>query len=151
MRLRAKVYLDTSIMSAYFDERAFERQNLTKIFWDNRHIYDTFTSVVTLRKIGKTKSLSLREKMEELAEECEILEVTPEILTLAKRYIEAGIIPEKFENDALHIAVASFYNLDYLISWNFAHIVKVRTRRMVNLVNLTMGYKGLEIVSPPEL
>ena len=38
------------------------------------------------------------------------------MLELAKRYIAEGIIPERYEDDALHIAVASINNLDAIIS-----------------------------------
>ena len=39
----------------------------------------------------------------------------------------------------------------YLVSWNFSHLVKVQTRREVNLVNALEGYDPIEIVAPPEL
>lgn len=89
--------------------------------------------------------------MADLASGFEVLEVSKEALTLAAEYIKQGLIPERFENDALHIAIATVYDLDYLLSWNFEHIVKVKTKRMVNLVNLSSGYRELEIISPPEL
>lgn len=81
----------------------------------------------------------------------EVLEVSEEAMTLADEYIKRELIPKQFENDAIHISIATVYGLDYLLSWSFEHIVKVKTKRMVNLVNLSLGYKELEIISPPEL
>ncbi|MHA1250875.1 MAG: hypothetical protein ACTSRP_12860 [Candidatus Helarchaeota archaeon] len=54
-------------------------------------------------------------------------------------------------NDALYIALTSIYSIDILISWNFKHLVKRKTRIGVNLINLREGYKAIEILSPPEL
>lgn len=54
-------------------------------------------------------------------------------------------------DDALHVAIASFNEINYLISWNFEHIVKVKTRKLVNFVNVINGYREIEIISPQEL
>jgi len=51
----------------------------------------------------------------------------------------------------MHIAIASVYGLDAIISWNFKHMVKLRTRREVKAVNLLLGYKEVEIISPQEV
>jgi len=63
----------------------------------------------------------------------EELSVDEDVLELAKRYIAEGIIPERYEDDALHIAVASINNLDAIISWNFAHIVKLKTKKELSV------------------
>jgi hypothetical protein len=47
--------------------------------------------------------------------------------------------------------VASFHEISYVVSWNFEHLVKVKTRKSVNLVNVLEGYREIEIVSPQEL
>ncbi len=67
------------------------------------------------------------------------------------RYIKRGIFPEKYTSDANHIAIAVVSGIDYFASWNFKHLVKVNTRREVNLVNALLGYQQIEIIAPPEL
>ncbi len=79
------------------------------------------------------------------------IEISKEVSNLTKRYIYESLIPEKYENDALLIALTSVYSLDILISWNFKHLVKRKTRIGVNLINLKEGYKAIEILAPPEL
>lgn len=61
------------------------------------------------------------------------------------------MVVETFFVDALHLAIASVHGLDYLVSWNFKHIVNVRTRRLVNAVNVNNDLRPLEIVAPLEL
>lgn len=79
------------------------------------------------------------------------LPLTDEVKALADRYIEEKVIPEKERNDAVHIAVASINNLDAIVSWNFEHMVKFKTRREVRGINTLMGYKTIEICSPQEM
>ncbi len=70
---------------------------------------------------------------------------------ISEEYIKEGVFSRRFENDARQIAAASTNTIEYFVSWNFRHIVKVKTRRMVNLINLKHGYKMLEIITPSEL
>ena len=60
-------------------------------------------------------------------------------------------MPEKYISDAEHVSVATVNRMDYVCSWNFRHLVKVSTRREVNLVNALQGYGPVEIIAPPEL
>src|SRR5262249_12525033 len=54
---------------------------------------------------------------------------------LAERYCRAGLIPREFFDDALHIAVATLWRADALVSFNFTHIVRLDTMIGVNTVN----------------
>lgn len=79
------------------------------------------------------------------------LEFDEESNALAQEYIQRGIFPEKYVSDANHVAIAVVEGIGYLCSWNFRHLVKVKTRREVNLVNTLKGYGLIEIIAPPEL
>lgn len=89
--------------------------------------------------------------MMKLVDQFNVLELNEEAVRLASSYVKNGIFPEKFRDDALHVAVATVNDIEYLLSWNFRHIIKLKTKRMVNLVNLSSGYRRLEIIVPPEL
>jgi len=70
---------------------------------------------------------------------------------LADLYLTEGIVSHKFRNNCLHIALAAFYNIDLLVSWNFIHIVNFDKIIKFNSVNLKNGYKTLQIYSPREV
>ena len=57
-------------------------------------------------------------------------------------------MPQKYQDDALHIALATYNEADAAISWNFKHMVKLKTIRGVNGINKLLGYKELEILTP---
>ena len=90
-------------------------------------------------------------KIMDFIKDFRLLEIGEEEEFLSNEYIEEEVIPKKYEDDALHIAVATTNAVDFLVSWNLGHIVKVKTRRMVNLINLKHGYKAIEIITPSEL
>jgi predicted nucleic acid-binding protein len=149
---RESLYLDTSVPSAYYDKRAKERMEATIKFWQEvlPH-YKIYVSEITVKEFEDTKDEGLRRKFRELIKGFKVLKEKKAIKNLARAYIEKEIIPEKYIDDALHVAVASYYEISYLVSWNYEHLVKVKTRRLVNSVNILEGFKEIEIVSPLEL
>ena len=81
----------------------------------------------------------------------EFITLNEEAKVLALRYIKAEVVSEGFMIDAQHIAIATIYGADVLVSWNFKHIVNLTKIRLYNAVNLTSGYRRLEIRSPMEV
>ena len=147
-----RVYLDTTVPSAYYDDRAPDRQRLTQEFWQGRCLeMDAVISTITLLEIRNTPNEDKRQKMENLVQNLTVLNFSNEADNLAQEYVRRGIFPEKFTSDANHVAIAVVHGIGYLASWNFRHLVKVNTRREVNLVNALEGYNPIEIVAPPEL
>ena len=78
----------------------------------------------------------------------EFLEITDEAVDLATEYINQKVVGQTSYADCLHIALATINKADYLISWNFKHIVNVLRIRGYNSINIKNGYKILEIRSP---
>lgn len=151
MKPKEIVYLDTSVPSAYFDERMPDRQKLTILFWEKLGNYDVCVSEITINELKQTLNPGKKEKLLDLIKDFKALPRTAESDDLASKYLEEDIIPKNYVPDAYHLAIATTNNIDYLISWNFEHLVNVKTRHLVNLSNLKEGYKPIEIISPPEL
>jgi len=149
---KESLYLDTSVPSAYYDKRAKERQEATIKFWKEvLPAYKVYISEVTVEELNNTKDETLQRKFKKLTEPFGVLKANEKIRHLARAYIDHGIFPEKYIDDALHVAIASFNQISYIVSWNFEHLVKVKTRRVVNSVNILEGFREIEIVSPQEL
>ncbi len=60
-------------------------------------------------------------------------------------------IPEKCPEDAMHIAIASVYNIDYIVTWNFKHINNPFTKKKINKIIIDAGYINPVMCSPEEL
>lgn len=150
--MQESIYLDTSVPSAYYDHRAEERQEATASFWKNTiPYYRVFVSEITLEELQSTKDPILREKLLKLVLPFKSFKMNVRIKELAMTYVKHDIIPQKYIYDAYHAAVASYNSIDFVISWNFDHLVKAKTRKMLNSVNILEGFSTIEIISPQEL
>ena len=65
--------------------------------------------------------------------------------------IKDGPIPEKCPEDALHIAIATVNGMDFLLTWNFAHINNAQMKAKITSVIKAEGYQCPTICSPEEL
>lgn len=147
---KRKVYLDTSVISAYFDSRTPERQRLTREAWSSIEACTVFISEIVINEL-KAAPEELRKQFLSAVKNFTILKVNKEAETLAQGYIDHGIINKRYFDDALHVAIASVNMIQYLLSWNYKHLVNVKTRKLVALFNATKNYHSIEIITPPEL
>ncbi len=80
-----------------------------------------------------------------------ILNTSSKVRQLGELYIERGIIPASRLFDSLHVAMASVYELDCIVSYNFHHINRNKTRIMTASVNNEEGYGGIMIITAEEV
>ena len=80
-----------------------------------------------------------------------VVETDENTVELAEKFIDFGILRQKSFNDCQHIAAAILAGCDIIISWNFKHIVNVKTVRGVKVITTLEGYKDLMIYPPSVL
>ena len=149
-----RIYLETSVFNFVFaDDAPDKKADTLKLFEEIKAgKYEPFTSVHVVEELKRDKT-SKRGKMQNLIDDFNItvLKSTVDIEKLADVYIAEKMIPSKYADDALHIATASVAGLDIIASWNFKHIVKVKTITLTESINLKYGYKRILINSPTEV
>ena len=153
MKKPTKLYLDTSVWNfALETERADclitwdffrmlrgERSNYTVLISDL--VEDEMNRANTKRKNELARLINSFKP--------EVIQPNKEeTLNLANTYISEKLIPVKYRDDAMHIAIASLIRCDFLVSWNFKHIVKAKVVKGVHMINLREGYALIELVSP---
>jgi len=148
-----KLYLESSVFNFVFADDAPEKQRITKEFFSKRlEKFDIFVSDVVFNELKKTKEPKGSALLKLISDcPCITLESDKEAVNLAEAYVKEGIVPEKFINDALHIAIATVNNIDIVVSWNLEHIVKLKTMIGVNKINSRKNYKQIFIVTPEEI
>ena len=146
-----KVYLDTSVVSALFDEKNPERKSLTEAFFEEIREYEVYISELTIAEIERTPDSELRDRMEQTVSRLQVLPLPDDVELLAEEYIRYGAVPESYLEDAYHIAIAARNDVDFLLSWNFKHIVRRKTRDIVKMVNTLNRIRQIEILTPAEL
>lgn len=145
-----RFYFDTSIFGGAFDEefdeaslQLFERVKFGKV-------------ICVFSDLTETELENAPENVREYfinlpKESMERVVVTDEILTLASKYVAEKVVGKASFDDCVHIAAATIYKADILVSWNFKHIVNVYRIRGYNSINIRSNYQSLEIRSPIEI
>ncbi len=133
--MRLRLYLDTSVISAYVDHRLPERQRATVEFWERLKDYEVSVSDLTLAEARATADAALREQLIALVGGFRVFPVEQDARDLAQEYVRRGVFPPATAMDALHVAIAVAARQDILVSWNFRHLVNRRRRALVNEVN----------------
>ena len=149
---KLKVYLDTSVISHLQHEDAPEKMKDTLLFWEELKTgrYEVVISELTLREIMRCQQPKQGGLINYLGEiEYEVLYDSEEVKALAKSYIENGVLTQKNENDCIHMAFASTSECDAIVSWNFKHMVRLKTIQGVRITNAKNGYfKPMDIIQP---
>jgi len=147
---KQRIYFDTSVFGGYFDK---EFKEFTKPLFE-RINNGEFT--VLLSTMLDEELEFAPERIKNLISNLddgftEFLEDKDEAVDLATEYITEKVVGVTSYADCLHIALATIYQADLLVSWNFKHIVNVDRIRGDNSINIKNGYKLLDIRSPREL
>jgi predicted nucleic acid-binding protein len=149
-----RIYLETSIFNFIFADDAPDKKADTLTLFEEIKAgkHQAFTSVHVFDELDRAQEPK-RSKMYGLIKEygIEVLSNNAEIESLADIYVAEKMIPAKYADDALHIATASVWGLDVVVSWNFRHIVKLKTIRQTEILNFREGYKRVLIHSPTEV
>ena len=87
----------------------------------------------------------------ELLSSVALLEVTHDVVEVARVYIEQSVMPTDPAGDALHLALASFYKIDILLTWNCQHIANENKIGHIRRTNALMGLWTPDLVTPLNL
>jgi len=151
---KLKLYLETSTLNFYYADDAPDKRDDTIILFDEikNNKWEAYTSYAVINEILKAPEQK-KQLLLNLIKDYDIIVLpeTPDIDYLANVYVNEGVIPLKYRDDAVHIATASVHDMDIIISWNFKHIVKRKTVIMTALINARENYKQIEINSPSEV
>ena len=157
---KTRIYLDTSVISFLFADDAPEKQAVTRRFFDEfvkSAVYDVCISPLVVEELGRTFEQGKREQLLRAVQDykLEILVIADdrdEIQRLTRIYVEERIIPPSKADDAAHIAIATIFGVDVLLSWNYKHLANIDKERLIESVNLREGYtKFLRMLTPIEV
>jgi predicted nucleic acid-binding protein len=146
--MRISLYLETSVIGAYLDNGDPFRRDLTMRWWEREsHEYDVYSSRLVERELERVSEphrgsyLNLHRKLRQLSLE-------DEVAILAEGYIDRGIFHRQYIGDAMHVALAAFNSIDYLVTWNFGHIANIRKQARLRHFNASAGFHTPTIITP---
>lgn len=119
--------------------------------WGQPGAYEVVISEMTVAELERHPDEVRRTEFLNLIRPFTVLPVTPEAEALADEYVARHVFPLVARADAVHVAVATVHGAGILASWNFRHMVRLRTRQLLAAINPLLGYPVLQIVSPLEV
>ena len=146
--MKPSLYLETSVIGAYLDNGEPFRRDLTIRWWEHEmKDYRTVISALVMREIERIAEPHKSSYLNLIAP-LEKVELTDEAAILADGYVSRGIFHRKYIADAMHVAIASYHKIDYLVTWNFGHLANVRKQARIKLFNTAAGFFSPVIVTP---
>lgn len=152
---KLKIYLDTSVISYLLQPDTPEKMEETRRFWEilkEGRVYEVYISDIVqneIRKCTKEKFDTLIDFLNQI--EYNIINTDEKTIELADKFIDFGILKQKCMEDCQHIVAALLAGCDIITSWNFKHIVNVKTIKGVKVITTLEGYKELLIYPPSVL
>ena len=154
--MKPKVYIETTIPSylTAFPSRDIvicAHQQLTKEWWfGSRGKFETFISEAVIEEIRQGDA-SASEKRMSMVSGLTVLSLNDDVRELVHFYDSKLGLPKKAKTDILHIAFAVSYEMDYMLTWNCAHLANGGVmRKLLDLNEFINRYTPL-IVTPEEL
>ena len=148
MKLQS-VYTDTSVFGGVFDD---EFMSASRKFFDlvRRGRFELTASDISRKEIASAPH-QVQDLFNEMLPLLRMVAVDEEVLRLRDAYVAAGIVGEKWTDDAGHVAAAIIGGADLIVSWNFKHIVHFDKIRQYNAISMLNGYREIDIRSPEEV
>lgn len=153
---KQSVYIETTVVS-YLTARPSRdlivaaHQQVTEEWWENTlSLLDPFVSPIVIEELSRGDEASAKLRLEKIVR-FPVLEITNEVRDLAELYFKRIPIPDKARGDAFHLAVATYHGMDFLVSWNFTHILSARVRAVIQDINTIRGISTPIICTPEEL
>jgi predicted nucleic acid-binding protein len=151
--MKATIYLDTTIPSYLFDERDTLKLHIdaTRKWWnEERSNFDIWISEEVLNEID-VGNFPKKPEILNFVKEIPVLLPDTHIVDIAKVYLENFVMPRVLKGDALHLAYASFYKIDFLLTWNCNHLANANKKKHIHVINARLNLPVPTIITPLEL
>ena len=151
-----KVYLETSFIS-YLTSRLSRdlivagHQQITQRWWEERRSsFELYTSQRVVDEAGAGDEKAAEERLMVL-DKLPLLDLNEEVIQLAEKLLADGAFPHVAAEDAIHVAVATVHEMDFLLTWNCRHIANAEIARKAAKICGAMGYGVPRTCTPEEL
>jgi len=154
--MKPSLYIETSVPSYYVsrdsrDVVVLAHQQITRVWWETRLAdFRAYVSPVVLAEAREGDPEQARRRMDVLVQ-FQILEAGEAVEKLSARYMAEFGLPGSAIRDAAHLAFACVYEMDFLVTWNCAHIANGEIIRHLTQFNAVAGIATPTICTPEEL
>ena len=153
--MKSTVYIETSIPSFFYETREGAKfvamKQWTQDWWENESCnYQCVTSDAVINEL-ETGEHPKKSKKLDLVSKIELLEINHSIEEIVEVYLAHFLMPKNDLGDALHLAIASYHKVDFLLTWNCKHIANANKRAHIRRINERLNLFTPALVTPYEL
>jgi hypothetical protein len=152
---KKRAYVETTIPNFYYDFRespaVASRREATRRWWPTAaERYDLVTSMAVVDELsaGTSNMTGLRLSLLAHLPKLPLLSAVGDIVQV---YLENKLMPAKPSGDALHLALASFFECDLIVTWNCRHLANPNKAEHIRRVNARLELGVPTLVTPLEL
>lgn len=151
-----RVYIETTIVSYLVSLPSRDlviagRQEMTREWWNERRgEFELYVSELVAREAGAGDAAASERRLA-LLQEAAFLDIGEEVAVLARALIEEGPLPQKAADDAIHLATAAVHGMDFLLTWNCAHLANAEMADEISDLLVRKGYRPPVICTPETL
>jgi len=127
------------------------RRDWTRDWWDShKQNYLLVTSEAVIDELTRGEYPN-KEAALILMSEVPLLEIDDPVTEIVEAYVHHKLMPQDPLGDALHLALASYYKCDFLLTWNCKHLANANKFDHIRRVNMLLGLYVPKLVTPIEL
>jgi predicted nucleic acid-binding protein len=153
--MKKTVYIETTIPSFYYEDRQLAKMHSwresTRKWWDvYRQFYQPVSSSFVIMELQRRKHPYQAEKIA-LLDSIELLDHLPIIDEIVQKYIENKLVSEEYGGDAYHLAYASYYGIEFLLTWNCSHLANPNKFHHMRVINTKLDLNMPILCTPEQL
>jgi len=150
------VYIETTIPSAYVttrtDPHSLAWREDTRQWWSvQRQYYDCFFSQEAIDELSAADFPGCEEALDLMAD-IPLLEINDDVRSISEVYVREKLMPGPGgRGDSLHVALASYHEVDFLLTWNIRHLANPNKSEHLIVINRRLALLTPTIVTPEML
>jgi predicted nucleic acid-binding protein len=154
--MKPSIYLETSFISYLTAPQSANiivaaHQQITQEGWDaHRLAFELFVSPLVIDEVSQGEVTQAAKRLAAL-KGISILDSNNEVAELAAAFLQQQVVPSKASDDAYHIAMATVYRINYLLTWNCKHIANAQLHSRLRQISNQRGYELPVLCTPYEL
>jgi predicted nucleic acid-binding protein len=152
---KPRVYVETTIPNFYYDFRKSPaitmRREATRQWWQTAaERYELVTSTFVHAELNAGSSAAVHARLQ-LLSGIPNMKALPEIDEVVETYLLNKLMPAKPIGDAMHLALASYYECHFIVTWNCRHLANPNKAVHIARINTRLGLGVPRLVTPLDL
>ena len=152
---KPRVYLDSSFISAYgfsgANAEGILRRMRTRDWWNEERQYFELWGSAFVELELRTGTYRRQEECVRMSRSFRTCSMNGAVKQFWRDLLDAKLIPPNKPVDAWHLALAACHEIDYLLTWNYAHLANSTAQGRLNQMCVDRGLRPPQLLSPESI